>query len=368
MYTDYSAKLATLIVNYSVQVQPGDKVFIRAPTNAEELLREIYREVIKAGGNILQINLSFDGQDELLYSYGLDEQITYVSPLEIEAYKTADKMIVIFSSFNTRALTNISPEKKTKRTDSRREITRIYMERDGKKELKWNLSPFPCNAFAQEANMGINEYKEFTYKAINLQDDPIAFWKKMETNQENIVATLNKGSEIQILGEDTDLSLGIEKRTWKNSCGHENLPDGEVFTAPIEDSVNGKIRFTYPGIFQDQEIENIKLKFKDGKVVDSDATKGKELLIKILNLQNADILGELAIGTNYGIKKFTKNMLFDEKIGGTIHLALGFGYPITGSKNQSSVHWDILKDMKDPEAKILLDGEKIYQGGKWLIS
>lgn len=190
----------------------------------------------------------------------------------------------------------------------------------------------------------------------------------MEADQEKIVEALNKGSELQIIGGDTDLILGINGRKWINCCGHLNLPDGEVFTGPIEDSVNGTIRFTYPGIYEDQEIEDIKLTFKKGRVVDFNAVKGKELLRQLLTTTNADILGEVAIGTNYGIQRFTKNMLFDEKMGGTIHLALGSGIPETGSTNQSAIHWDILKDMKKPDSKILLDGEVIYKAGHWLIS
>ncbi|MHA2074806.1 MAG: aminopeptidase [Candidatus Hodarchaeales archaeon] len=368
MYADYSHKLAKLIVNYSVGVKPGDKVLINTSTNAEELTKEIYREVLIAGGNVVRTNFGFDGQEEIFYKYSSDEQLQFVDPLYVETWKQIDKMIAIYSSFNTRALTNVSPEKKTMVAKARSEITKIYLERAGKKELRWNLSPFPCNSFAQEANMGLQEYIEFAYKALNLhRDDPVAFWKRIESEQEKIVEILNKGSEMRIIGNDTDLVLGINGRTWENCCGHENLPDGEVFTAPHEDNVNGTVRFTFPGIYQGQEIENVKLTFKDGKVVDSIAAKGDDLLNKILEIPNANILGELAVGTNYGIQTFTKNMLFDEKMGGTIHLALGSGYPETGSKNESAIHWDLLKDMKDPEAKIKLDGTIIYQEGKWLI-
>ena len=170
-----------------------------------------------------------------------------------------------------------------------------------------------------------------------------------------------------MIGEDTDLKLSVEGRTWINCSGHENLPDGEVFTGPVENSVNGKIRFTYPGIYMGKEIENIYLEFKDGKVVHASAEKGEDLLNEILKIENADTIGEFAIGTNYGITKFTKNMLFDEKIGGTLHCALGLGFPETGSKNVSSIHWDILKDMKTPGSQILADGKVIYEEGQWKI-
>ncbi|MFX0184127.1 MAG: aminopeptidase [Candidatus Hodarchaeota archaeon] len=368
MYADYSEKLAKIIVQYSVKIQPDDLVMIRAPMNAEELVREVYREVIQAGGHIVRAAYTFNGQSELFYKYASDKQIKFVDPLYLELIKELNKSIDIYSDYNTKDLTNVPPEKKLMFAEARKEITKIFFDRAAKKELLWNLSPYPCDAFAQEANMGRLEYLEFAYHALNLhKDDPVKFWKGIESEQEKIIKILDKGSEFQIIGEDTDLTLGIEKRKWINGSGHENLPDGEVFTAPIEDSVNGTIRFTYPGIYQGQEIEDVKLTFKEGKVIKSEARKGHDLLKELLEIPNANILGELAVGTNYGIQRFTKNMLFDEKMGGTVHLALGAGFPESGSKNQSSIHWDLLKDMKDSEAKIILDGEVIYQEGKWTI-
>ncbi|PWI46474.1 aminopeptidase [Candidatus Heimdallarchaeota archaeon B3_Heim] len=369
MFSDYNEKLAKLIVQYAVKIEPEDTVIIKAPTIAEPLVKTVYRETLRAGGHVILVDLSFDGQDELFFKFTSDNQLKYVNPIKLDIVKTLKKYINIYASFNTRDLTSVPPEKKVMVAEAGKEMNKIFLERASTKELRWNISPFPCNAFAQEANMGPLEYLEFAYKALNLhQPDPVKFWQDFEKKQQHIVDILNKGSFLQIIGEDTDLTLGIAQRPWENCSGHENLPDGEVFTAPIEDAVNGTIRFTYPGIFSGQEIEDIRLTFKDGKVVDFDADKGKDLLNKIVTtIPNANILGELAVGTNYGIQRFTKNMLFDEKMGGTVHLALGAGYPETGSKNESSIHWDILKDMKSPESKILLDGEMIYKEGKWLI-
>ena len=368
MYSNFDENLAKLIVQYSVNVKKGDLVLIQAPINAENLVRELFKEIIQVGANLLRIKFRFDGQDEIFYRYASDDQLQYVDDLEIELWKKANVLIAIHSDYNTRELSNISADKKVMAREARKEITKIYLERAAKKELRWNLSPFPCNAHAQEAQMGRFEYQEFVYKALNLhQEDPVSFWKGVEKNQQKVVDILNKGSEFQIFGKDTDLTLAIENRKWENCCGHENLPDGEVFTGPHEDGVNGTIRFTYPGIHEGQEIEDIRLTFKEGKVTEFDAAKGKNLLEKMLTIPNANILGELAVGTNFAIDRFTKNMLFDEKMGGTVHLALGSGYPETGSKNQSAIHWDILKDMKSEDSKILLDGEVIYQAGKWLI-
>ncbi|NHJ05050.1 MAG: aminopeptidase [Candidatus Heimdallarchaeota archaeon] len=368
MYNDFNEKLAKLVVNYAVNIQQDDLIQIRGGTNAEGLIREIYRESIKAGGHIIRMNVQIPGTQEIFYKNASDKQIEYVDSIEYEFAKRTTKSIFIYSSFNTRELTNVDPKKQTMFKAAQKETQSIFYNRAGKGELKWNLCPFPCNSLAQEASMGLEEYTEFVYKALALdKEDPIAYWKNIEKEQDKIIKILEKGKVFRIIGEDTDLSLGIKGRSWINCCGHENLPDGEVFTAPIENSVNGTIRFSYPGIYLGQEIENIWLKFKDGQVIDYDATKGKELLAKVLELENAKILGELAVGTNYGIQKFTKNMLFDEKIGGTIHLALGFGYPESGSKNDSPIHWDILKDMKSKESKIFLDEKVIYEAGNWKI-
>jgi aminopeptidase len=232
----------------------------------------------------------------------------------------------------------------------------------------WTLAPYPTQSMAQEAGMDLYSYADFVSKALMLdKDDPIAEWKKVQQDQERICDFLNKVDEIHVIGEDTDLTLSCKGRTWINCSGQKNLPDGEVFTGPVEDSVNGHIRFTYPGIYQGKEIENIYLEVNNGHVVKGTASKGQELLDQVLKVQNADMFGEFAIGTNYGITKFTKNMLFDEKIGGTLHMALGMSIAESGGKNMSGIHWDILKDMKSPGSKITADGTTVYEEGKWKI-
>jgi len=368
MYGDFSEKLAKLVVNYAVNVQKGDRVQINAAANAEELLREIYREVIIAGGHILRMNVSLPGFDEIYYNNASEEQIKYVDEIAYEFNKRISKVIFIHSSYNTRGLTNIDPKILTMEQEALKKLNESFMKRAAEGKVDWVICPYPNLAMAQEANMGIGEYKEFVYHSLNLdKNDPVKYWTNVEKEQDKVINILEKGKEFRIIGEDTDLTLGIQGRKWINCCGHKNLPDGEVFVSPKEDSVNGTIRFTYPGIYMGREVENIWLKFKDGQIVDYSAEKGLDVLEKVLKLENAKILGELAVGTNYGIQRFTKNMLFDEKMGGTVHLALGSGFPESGSKNVSPIHWDILKDMKSKDSKILLDGEEIYIAGKWLI-
>jgi aminopeptidase len=369
MFSDFNEKLAKLVVNYAVNVQKEDKVIISGSTDAADLVQAIYTEVVKAGGYMLELIIDIPENNEIFFKYASDEQLKFINPISTQTSQIVDKYISIFSSTNRKGLANIDQEKMMMVQKAHRHLQQAIMERSAKGELMWNLCPYPSPSFAQEANMGTLEYKEFVYKALALnQPDPVSYWKNVEKKHESIIAVLEKGKIYRVVGEDTDISMNIEGRKWMNSCGHRNLPDGEVHSSPHENSVNGTIRFTYPGIRDGKEIENIWLKFKDGKVIDHDASKGKEYLDKVLELENADRIGEIAVGTNYGIDKFTKNMLFDEKMGGTIHFALGSGYPQTGSKNVSSIHWDILKDMKSDDSVIFLDGKEIYRAGKWLIS
>lgn len=362
-------KLAKLAVNYSIKVKKGDRVFILGPPLAEELFRALYVEIIKAGGHALLIPF-IEGQEELLFKYASEEQLSYVDNVRKQINKEFDCMIAIMAEYNTKNLSLIDPQVIIKRYGSPeiKELCDLFYDRVAIGEARWVVVPFPCHPLAQDANMDLFSYTDFITKALFLdKENPIQEWLNMEADQKKYIEYLNKIDEIQVLGEDTDLKLSVKGRKWENCCGQENLPDGEVATCPIEDSLNGYIRFTYPGIYMGNEIENIYLEFKDGKVINSSAEKGEELLKEILTIENADILGEFAIGTNYGITKFTKNILFDEKIGGTIHIALGVGFKELGSKNESAIHWDILKDMKKPGSKIIADNTVIYEEGNWII-
>jgi len=369
MIHEFYEKLAKLAVNYAVEVKKGQRVAVIGPSIAEELFQAIYAEVLKAGGHPLLIP-NIEGKDELLYKYGSEEQLLYVDEVITIIFKDFDCLINIYGDYNRKKLALVDPKKiaKVKSSPANLEIFKIFNERSAKGELNWVIIPYPCNSMAQEAGMDLFSYSEFVKRALILdKEDPVQKWKEIEKNQDKIVEYLNKVDKLQILGEDTDLSLSVKGRKWINCCGHNNLPDGEVYTGPLEDSVNGHIRFTYPGIYLGKEVENVYLEFKDGKVTKATADKAEDLLQEIIAIKNADIIGEFAIGTNYDITDFTKNMLFDEKIGGTLHSALGMGFPETGSTNQSAIHWDILKDMTLPGSKIIADGKVIYEEGQWKI-
>ena len=369
MINPFYEKLANLVVNYSIKVKKGDRVVIEGPTIAEELFLALYFEIIKAGGHPLLFP-EIKGAKELFYKYASEEQLLFLDNVIKVMRKEVDCYIRIWGDYNTHKLSLIDPKiiAKHRGSPELRELMAMFFGRRAKGDLRWVGIPFPCQSFAQEANMDLFSYIEFVKKALFLdKEEPVQEWSKMEKNQENIVEYLNNVDKIQVIGEDTDLTLSVKGRKWLNCSGQANLPDGEIFTGPIENSVNGHIRFTYPGIFSNREIENIFLEFNEGKVVNYSADKGEDQLKEILKIENADRLGEFAIGTNFGITQFTKHMLFDEKIGGTLHCALGLGFGQTGSKNESAIHWDILKDMKLSGSKIIADGKVIYEEGNLLI-
>ncbi|MHA1522291.1 MAG: aminopeptidase [Promethearchaeota archaeon] len=359
MYNDFNEKLAQLAIRYALGVQPGDQIMLDGSEIANDLIRELYIEVLKAGGHPA-VQSGVMGLSAAKFKYGSDEQIAYFNPMQITGVKEFQGFLQIYADHNRKKLTMVPPEKQILAQTSPKfiEFMTIMQTRVAKKEFKWSIVPYPCNALASDADMDLETYKEFVYHALHLdEDDPAGKWLEIEKEQDKIVEYLNKVEKIQVIGEDTNLTLLTNKRPWENCCGHNNLPDGEVFTSPVEDSINGYIRFTYPGMYQGKEIENIKLEFENGKVVKATADKGQELLDTILSIENAEIVGEFAVGTNYGITTFSKNMLFDEKMGGTMHMALGRGFPQTKSENlKCPIHWDILKDMKSEDSKIIADG------------
>ncbi len=362
-------KLAKIVVEYSLEIKKGHTVYIGGPAFAQDLFQVLNLEVIKVGAHPI-IKPSIEGIRETFYKFASEEQLLYVNKIEEFASKEADHIIEIRADYNSRKYSNINPEilSKYRSAPERKELMKIYEQRTSKGELKWMVLPYACNAYAQEANMDLFSYSDFITKSLFLdKENPIEEWRKMQRQQEVFVDYLNGVKEIHVIGEDTDLLLSVKGRKWINCSGQRNLPDGEIYTGPVEDSVNGHIRFTYPGIYMGKEVENIYLEFKDGIVIKAAAQKGEEILEEILKIENANRIGEFAIGTNYGVTKFTKNMLFDEKMGGTLHCALGLGFEWTGSKNVSSIHWDLLKDMKVPGSKIVADSNIIYEEGKWKI-
>jgi aminopeptidase len=359
-------KLAKLVVNYSVYCKKGDMVLIRAPIPAEELALEMYREVLRAGGYPI-MNPTFSRTEEIFYEEAKDHHLDYASPYAKFLNENINCLIGISAEQNTRAMSNVDSKKMARAAAAGKASRQIFSKRSATNELKWCGLAFPTYAMAQEASMSLTEYENFVYGACLVdKKDPVAEWKKVSKKQQGMADYLDKVSKLEFYGEDTEITMSVKGRKWINSDGKHNMPSGEVFSAPVEDSVEGTIRFTYPGIYMGKEIEDITLTFKKGKVVKATAAKGQELLDNLLAIDDgAKRLGEVAIGTNDGIKKFTKKILFDEKLGGTIHMALGQAYLECRAKNESAIHWDIIKDMKKG-GEIVADGETVYKNGKWL--
>jgi aminopeptidase len=360
-------RMAKTLIEYSTEVKKGDKVMIRSNTLAVPLVEEVYKEILIQGGHP-ELYLGTANVPDIFFRYAQNHQLEYTPPFLKYYIENVDVVSTIDAEYNPKNLTNVNPEKIAKVQKARKVISETFMRRDGEGTLRWCLTVYPTHAMAQEASMSLMEYEDFVYQACFVKNsDPVAQWKKLSQTQEKIVTYLKDKSLLRIEGEDTDLTASIEGRTWINSDAHRNFPSGELFTGPVEDSVEGTIRFTYPGIYMGREIEDISLTFEKGMVVKASAKKGDDFLQEMLNIdEGARKVGEIGIGTNYGITKFTKNILFDEKIGGTIHLALGFSIPVTKGKNISAIHWDILKDMKSG-GRLYADGELFYEDGKFLI-
>ena len=359
--------LANILANYSIQVKPGDWIVVNGNAIAIPLINEITRAILEAGGNY-NIQLSSDETNETFYCYANDEQIKWISPIDSLINEKADATIGILAATNTRALTGTAPKKQAARGVARRGLTQNFMKRSASGSLRWVGAQYPCPAFAQEADMSLSDYENFVYSATFAdQDDPVAKWQEVHTQQQKLVDWLKGKNEVSVRGPNIDLTLSIQDRTFINASGDKNMPDGEIFTGPVEESVNGWVRFTYPALRGGMEVDGVEFKFENGKVTHATAKKNPEYLLTQLDSDDGSrYLGEFAIGTNYGIQKFTKNILFDEKIGGTLHMAVGAGYPETGSKNQSAVHWDFICDMRQ-DSEILVDGELFYKNGAFQI-
>jgi len=357
--------LAKLCVQYSAGVKPREQVLIRGSDLALPLIDEMYKECLLSDAYpFLMPDLDVD---YTFYKYAKEHQLKHVFPFHKFLYRNIDVSISVRCQANPKRLTNIDPGRIREHSASRREIVEIFSKRAAQGELRWTLVAYPISAQAQEAGMSLEEYEDFVYSSCLVdREDPIGEWRKIHDQQEKICDFLDRKAEMRIIGQDTDLTLNVKNRKWINSDGKKNMPSGEVFTSPLENSADGRIRFTYPGIYAGREVEDITLTFRRGRVTKASAAKGAELLEEILKIKGASRIGEVAIGTNYGITKFTKNMLFDEKIGGTIHMALGNSYQESGGLNKSAIHWDILKDMRK-DSEIYVDEELLYKDGKFLI-
>jgi len=359
-------KYAKLLVEYCLEIKEGEKLYIDASTAAEPLVREVYRAAYEAGG-IVEYQLRFSEEKKIKYASAKGEQLDHVPILYKKAMEEFDAYLAIRAPHNLVENHSLDKEKSKRYSKAAKPTHDLYFQRTASGSLKRSLCQYPTHASAQMAGLSLEEYSHFVYNACRLFDeDPKASWLEVRENQQHIVDYLNQVDQVQYISPYTDIKFSVKGRKWINSDGRTNMPSGEVFTGPIEDSVNGHVYFSYPSIYSSNTVQGIKLKVKDGQVVSWEAEQGQELLDEIFEYPGARYFGEVAIGTNYNIQRATRNILFDEKIGGTIHMAVGQSYLQTGANNQSPIHWDMITDMKDG-GQILADGKLIYENGKFLI-
>ena len=363
----YLRSLARLLVRYSLNLREGERVFLEGPTYAEDLLIELYKEALDAGA-FPTFALWPRGQAYAFYTHAKDIHLDRNDDVDFRHIEMADAFAVVFTQENARELSSIPPELMARKSRASKPNSDLFSAREEAGTLRWVGGPYPTATMAQEAGMALEEYVAFVVSSCYLDKvDPVAEWKRISTEQERLCRWLSKRSEFRFVGPGTDLSMSCDGRTWINCDGHKNMPDGEVFTGPVEDSAQGTITFTYPALYRGTEVSGIRLTFKDGEVTDFDASKGRDFLGAMIGTdEGSRRIGEIAIGTNYGITRFTRLILFDEKIGGTMHLALGDGITGSGSRNRSAIHWDMLKEMRDG-GKIYADGELFYENGTVLI-
>ena len=343
--------LADILVQHSTRVTSGDFVLIDGNTSAAPLLLSCYRKVLEAGANP-RLNVGFEEAQELLLTHGSDAQLDFLDPVSKFQADSIQAAIRIRSTDNTRALAEIDPTRLAKTMVARRPVMDQIIE-----NVRWVLCDYPTPALAQEAEMSFSAYEDFLYGATNID------WSAMSAQLSALKKRLEHGTQIRIVGPDTDLTLNTGGRVWEPADGRKNMPDGEIFTAPIENSVNGYIKYEFPALYQGRQVDGIHLTFEDGLIVNATADTGADFLESILNTDaGARRLGEIGIGTNFGIQRHTKNILFDEKMGGTVHLAVGRAYEFTGGKNQSAVHWDMIKDLRTG-GTLYVDNEVLQKDG-----
>ena len=355
---------AHVLVTYCLALKPGEKVLIRSSILGEPLVKEVYKKALEAGA-FPEIELSFSDQEFIFYSHANNDQLQYSSLLYKTAVETFDALLNIRAPFNKKELQSIPKEKLSIRQKSMAPIKKIFMERSAKKALRWGLCEYPTLSGAQECGMSLREYETFVFEACFLTTpDPILEWQKLGQFQQGIVDRLNTMSDFRFKGPDTDISFSTKNRICINSDGKRNMPSGEVFTSPVENSVNGTIFFNFPTLYQGKDVQGVTLVVKEGEVVQWDAKIGKEALDQAFEIPGSRFFGEAAIGTNTHIQRPSKNILFDEKISGSIHMAIGASYPETGGKNESGLHWDLIKDMTSGE--IYGDNTLIYKNGSFI--
>lgn len=360
-------KLAEVMVCYSLELKAGDWVRISGHPQALPLIKAFYRRALAAGAHPYY-QAVVDDLEEILFKHGTAEQLRFIPETARLETEKLDALFHIFGETNTKYLSNTDPRQQALYRAARFDLHRRFLERSASGGLRWTGTLFPVVSAAQDAEMSLDEYEKFVYAAGHLDDeDPVAFWRNLSGRQEKLCRFLDGVKEIRLHGRETDLVLRTEGRRWINCDGHMNFPDGEIFTSPLENSAEGHILFSFPACYGGREVADVRLEFRQGRVTRCTAGKNEEFIHRMLAMdEGASRIGEFAIGTNDRITRFSKNILFDEKIGGTVHLALGASLKETGGGNESALHWDMVCDLRGG-GEILADGRPVHRDGRFLI-
>lgn len=355
-------RFADLLVSYCVEASTGEHVYLALETPATELARALVRAVLRAGAEP-HLRLTYPEYTKDFVSLASEAVLRGPADLQLEEMRRMHAYISVRAPANSRDVNGLDPG----RLGRVQQRARATIE-ERVNNTRWTGTLFPTPAAAQDAGMSTDAFARFVFDAMFLyDDDPPARWLELAAHQARVIERLANAREVRILGDGTDLRLDVTGRTWVNSDGKRNMPSGEVFTGPLEGSAEGVITFDVPSVVRGEEVRDVRLTFEDGKVVDARAQRGQAVLdAQLATDEGARYLGELGIGTNARIQRPTGFTLFDEKIGGTVHLALGRSYPQTGGVNESAIHWDLVCDLRRGGA-LLLDGETLQEGGRFLL-
>ena len=359
--------LAGILVRYSTRVAKGDVCVIQSTTSAEPLVQAVYEEVLRVGGLPI-MQLTTEGAAASFYGLASDEQLDWIPPTATWTAENADVRIAIMADVNTRELSRADPKRQARAQKARKPLMETSMRRAAAGEYRWALTLFPTHAYASEAGMSLTDYEDFYYSAcLATDDDPVTAWQRQSDQVKHLTEWMQDKEEVHVTAPGTDIKLGVAGRTWIPCVGEHNMPDGELFTGPVEDSVQGEVTFSFPATYGGREVSGVRFRFDGGRIVDASAERGEEFLHEMLDSDDgARRLGEFGIGTNYGISTGTKEILLDEKIGGTVHMAIGMSYPESGGSNNSAVHWDMVCDLRNGGA-ITADGVELQRDGRFSV-
>ncbi len=361
MRVEMVTRWADLLAVYCLAVEPGETIVISSSIEARALVEACYKAVVIRGGHPL-IRLDLPGLHEFFVEHASEAQLTYLPPTAIHEAQFAAGRIRISAESNTRSMSRMGARRQALLERSREPI------RHASRQHRWALTQFPTQAYADDAGMSLADYESYVTSAMFLdRPDPAEAWRELGRRQAGLVEYMSRVQSIRIEADGTDIALSVAGRTWINSDGRRNMTSGEIFTGPVENSASGKLRCGFPVCRDGRELVGIELEFENGQVVSARADQGEEYLCAMLDLDaGSRRLGELGLGLNPGIDRFTGSILYDEKIGGTVHLALGQSYPETGGVNASALHWDLIIDTRT-QGRITADGKLVMENGTWLV-